>query len=75
MGITLVATSIVCITSILVYIGLASIIVIAPIKFHAIVSLTLGVVTAATVIAVVIVATHATFKRPTGQVLSGCLLL
>ena len=62
MGITLVATSIVCITSILVYKGLASIIVLAPIKFHATVSLTLGVVTAATVIAVVIVATYATFK-------------
>ena len=74
MGVTLVATSVVCLTSILTHIGLASTIIIVPIEFHAYVNLTIDVVLVVTIIAVVIVATSATFKRPTGQVLSGHLL-
>ena len=74
MGITLVATSIVCLTCILTYIGLAFTIIIVPIEFYAYVNLTIGVVPVVTIIAVVIVATSTTFKRPMGQVLSGHLL-
>ena len=62
MGITLVATSVVCLTSILTHIGLASTIIIAPIEFYAYVNLTIGVVPVVTIIAVVIVATSAAFK-------------
>ena len=53
MGITLVATSIVCLTSILAHIGLASTIIIALKEFYAHVSLTIGVVPAITIIALV----------------------
>ena len=74
MGVTLVATSVVCLTSILTHIGLASTIIIVPIEFHAYVNLTIGMVQVVIIIAVVIVATSAAFKRPTGQVLSGRLL-
>ena len=74
MGVTLVATSVVCLTSILTHIGLASTIIIVPIEFHAYVNLTIGMVPVVIIIAVVIVATSAAFKRATGQVLSGRLL-
>ena len=74
MGTTLVTASVVCFTSILTHIGLASTIIIAPTGFHVYVNLTIGVVPAVTVIAVVIVAISATFKLPMGQVLSGHLL-
>ena len=66
MGITLVATLVVCPTSNLIHLGLASTIIIVPIEFHAIVNLTIGVVPVATVVAVVIVATSAAFKQPMG---------
>ena len=46
----------------------------APIEFHAYLSLTIGVVPAVTILAVVIVSTSAAFKPPMGQVLSGHLL-
>ena len=74
MGIALVAASIVCLTSTLAYIGLASIIVIALIEFHAHVSSAIGVVPVITIRALVIVATCTAFKLITGQVLSGRLL-
>ena len=74
MGITLVATFIVCLTGILTYIGLASTIVIVPIEFHTYENLTIGVAPVVTIIAVVIVATSTIFKQPMGQVLSVCLL-
>ena len=66
MGITLVAASVVCLTSMLTNIGLAFTVIIAPIEFHASVSLSIGVVLAVTIIAVVIVATSTTFKQPMG---------
>ena len=62
MGITLVAASVVCLASMLPYIGLSSTVIIAPIEFHAYVSLTIGVVPVVTIIAVVIVATSTAFK-------------
>ena len=62
MGTILVASSIVCLTGILTHIGLASTIIIAPIEFHAHVSLIIGMVLAVTIIAAVIVAIAATFK-------------
>ena len=63
MGITLVATSYSMPNKYFnTYIGLASIVIIAPIEFHAYVSLTIGVVPAVTIIAVVIIATSTTFK-------------
>ena len=74
MGIALVATSIVCLTSPLAYIGLASIIIVALIEFHAHGSSAIGVVPAITIIVLVIVATCTAFKLITGQVLSGRLL-
>ena len=74
MGVTLVATSVVCLTSVLIHIGLASTIIIVPIEFHAYVNLTIGMVQVVIIIAIVIVATCAAFKQPTGQVLSGHLL-
>ena len=74
MGITLVATSIVCLASILTYKTLASTIIIALIEFYAYVSLTIGMVPAITKIALVIVATSAAFKQIREQVLSGCLV-
>ena len=62
MGVTLVATSVVCLTSILTHIGLASTIIIVPIEFHAYVNLTIGMVQVVIIITVVIVATSAAFK-------------
>ena len=74
MGITLVASSVVCLTSILIHLGLASTVVIAPIESYAYVSLSISILPIVTIIAVVIVATSTTFKQPMGQVLIGCLL-
>ena len=62
MGITLVVTLVVCLTGILIYLGLASTIIIVPIEFHAYFNLTIGVVPVVTIIAVVIVATSTTLK-------------
>ena len=74
MGITLVATFIVCLRSIFTHIGLASTIVIALIEYHAYISLTIGLVSAVTIIALVIIATFTAFKQIMGQVLRGHLL-
>ena len=74
MGITLVATFIACLTSILTHIGLASTIVIALIEYHAYISLTISLVSAITIIALVIIATSTAFKQTIGQVLNGHLL-
>ena len=74
MGITPVATFIICLTSILTHIGLASTIAIALIEYHAYISLTIGLVLAITIIALVIIATSAAFKQKMGQVLIGHLL-
>ena len=74
MDITLVATFIIWLTSILTHIGLASTIAIALIEYHAYISLTIGLVSAITIIALVIIATFAAFKQIIGQVLSGHLL-
>ena len=62
MGLTLVATSIVCLTCLLTHIGFASTIIIVLIEFHAYVNLTIDVVPVVTIVAVVIVATSTTFK-------------
>ena len=59
---TLVAISIVCLTSILTYIGLAFAIIIAHIEYHAHVSLIISMSPAVTIIAVVVVATSTAFK-------------
>ena len=66
MVIALVSASIVCLTRILVHIGLASIIIIALIEFHAHVSLAIGVVPAIIIIALVIIGTYIVFKLITG---------
>ena len=65
-GVTLVSTLVVCLTSILTHIGLASTIIIVPIEFYAYVILTIGMVPVAIIIAVVIFATSAAFKQPMG---------
>ena len=52
----------VCLTGILTQIGLAYTIIIVPIEFYAYVNLTISVVPIVTIIAIVIVATSATFK-------------
>ena len=62
MGITLVATSVLYLTIIVIHLDLVSTIVIVPIEFHAYVNLTIGVVPVVIIIALVIVATSATFK-------------
>ena len=56
------STFVVCIIGILIHIGLPSTIIIAPIEFHAYVSLSIGVVLVVTIIAVVVVTTSTTFK-------------
>ena len=71
MGITLVATFIVCLISILTHIGLASTIIIALIEYHVYISLTIGLVSAITII--VIIATSTAFKQIIGHVLSSYL--
>ena len=53
MGITLVAASIVCLTSILTHISLVFTIIIALIEFHAYISLNIGVVPAISAISLV----------------------
>ena len=68
MGITLVSASVVYLISILAHIDLVSTIIIALIESHAHVSLTIVVVSAITIITLVIIATSAAFKQIMGQV-------
>ena len=62
MGITLVSTSVVCLTSILIHISLLPTIVIVPKEFHAYVNLTIGVIPVVTIVVVAIVTTSTAFK-------------
>ena len=62
MGVTPVATLVVCLTSILMHLSLASTIILVPVELYAYVNLTISVVPVVTIIAIVIVATSATFK-------------
>ena len=63
---TLVAAFAVCLISVLTLIGLASTAMLASTEFHAYASLTIGLVPAVTIIAVIMIGTSLAFKQPIG---------